>query len=185
MSAYNDRTRLFRRVIPLVLAAGLLLGLSLVSAPVFAQDVKKIGYVDLQRALNSVEDGKRAKAKLKKEFESKQQTLTTKQEDVKKLKQSLESGAEMMNDEAKRKKAIELQQQMAALQQLYMEMQRELAEKESKATQKIFAKMETIISKIADDRGYDLVLEKTESSVLFAKDSMDLTDELIKRYNSK
>lgn len=185
MIAHNDRARILRRVIPLFLAAGLLLGLSLVSAPVFAQDVKKIGYVDLQRALNSVEEGKKAKAKLKKEFESKQKTLTKKQNEVKNLKQSLESGAEMMTDQAKRKKAIELQQQMASLQQLYMEMQRELAEKESKATQKIFGKMETIIAKIAEDKGYDLVLEKTESSVLFAKDSMDLTDELIKRYNSK
>jgi outer membrane protein len=170
-------------VAQLVLALGLVVGITTTATTAFAQDTK-IGYVDLQRALSEVAEGKKAKARLKKDFEAKQQMLTTKQEEVKELKQSLQSGAQMMTDDAKRKKAMQLQQQMAELQQLYMEMQRELAKKETKATQKIFKKMEKILNKIAEEKGYDLILEKTESSVLFAKDSMDLTNELIKRYDN-
>lgn len=175
--------RSLRRLLPLLLAVGLFAGASLVSATAFADDSPKIGYVDLQRALNNVEEGKAAKAKLKKDFEAKQQQLTKKQEEVQKLQQSLESGGEMMNDEAKQKKATELQQEMAGLQELYMEMQRDLAEKEGEATKRIFGKMEKILAGIAAERGYDLILEKSESSVLFAQDSMDLTDELVKRFN--
>lgn len=78
---------------------------------------------------------------------------------------------------------MELQQEMAELQQLYVEMQRDLAQKEGEATQKIFKKMEGILRAIATEKGYDLILEKSESSVLYAKDSMDLTNELIKRYD--
>jgi outer membrane protein len=177
-----DTDRTLKFVAQLLLALGLVMGITVTASTAFAQDTK-IGYVDLQRALSEVSEGKKAKARLKKDFESKQQKLTNKQEDVKKLKQSLQSGAEMMTDDAKRQKAMQLQQQMAELQQLYMEMQRDLAEKETQATQKIFKKMEKILNKIAKDKGYDLILEKTESSVLFAQDSMDLTDELIKRYD--
>ncbi|QDG54338.1 OmpH family outer membrane protein [Persicimonas caeni] len=184
MIARIMKTRAAMVMAQVLLAFGLVVGVTAISAPAFAQDVK-IGYVDLQRALSEVEEGKKAKARLKKDFDKKQKMLTDKQEEVKKLKQSLESGAAMMTDEAKRKKAIELQQEMAKLQQLYMEMQRDLAQKETKATQKIFKKMEPILNKIAKEKGYDLILEKTESSVLFAKDSMDLTDELIKRYDKK
>jgi outer membrane protein len=180
----KDNSRLMQPVLRVLIALGLIFGVCAISAPAFSQDLK-IGYVDLQRALNNVEDGKQAKAKLKKDFEAKQKKLTQKQQEVEKLKKSLESGHQMMTEDAKQKKAIELQQEMAALQQLYMEMQRELAEKEGEATQRIFGQMESILNGIADERGYDLILEKTESSVLFAKDSMDLTDELIKRYNSK
>lgn len=184
MIARIFKTRAANILAQLLLAFGLIIGVSALSAPAFAQNVK-IGYVDLQRALSEVKEGQKAKSRLKKDFEQKQKKLTDKQKEVKKLKQSLESGAAMMTDDAKRKKAIELQQQMAELQQLYMEMQRDLAQKETKATQKIFKKMEPILNKIAEERGYDLILEKTESSVLFAKESMDLTDELIKRYDKK
>jgi len=178
----ENRRSYLRYLMHLALGLVLLLGVSAISTPAFAQG-PKIGYVDLQRALSEVSEGKAAKKRLKKDFDAKQKTLTTKQEDVKKLKDSLEAGAAMMTDTAKRQKAMELQQEMAELQQLYVEMQRDLAQKEGEATQKIFKKMEGILRAIATEKGYDLILEKSESSVLYAKDSMDLTNELIKRYD--
>ena len=45
--------------------------------------------------------------------------------------------------------------------------------------------MGKIIEQIAKEKNYDLVLERTESAVLYARENMDLTDELIKRYNGK
>ncbi len=184
LSRTKHASRAINFVLQLVVAATLVMGVTAVSAPAFAEG-PKIGYVDLQRALSETNEGKRAKAKLKKDFDKKQEKLTEKQKQVKKLKESLQSGAAMMTDDAKRKKAIELQKQMADLQQTYMTMQRDLAQKESKATQKIFKKMEKILDKIAKEKGYDLILEKSQSSVLYAKKSMDLTDELIKRYNAQ
>ena len=41
-----------------------------------------------------------------------------------------------------------------------------------------------IIQQIAKEKKYDLVLERTESAILYARDDMDLTNELIKRYNA-
>lgn len=148
----------------------------------FAQSTK-IAYVDLQRALLEVEDGKKAKAKLKKEFDQKQVQLDKKQQRVKKMKDELESGAMMMTEEAKRQKAVELQQSMYELQQLYMTLQGELSQKEAEATKKIFDRMGKIIENIGKERKYDMILEKTESSVLYAPSSMDITNEVIKRYN--
>lgn len=165
----------------LALALGVVLSAMAFSAPAAAQDVK-IGYVDLQRALNEVEEGRKAKKRLEKEFEQKQSKLDKKQKEVKELKEQLDSGM-MLSEEAKQKKAVELQKQLAELQQLYMKMQRDLAQKEAEATQKIFKKMGEIVEKMAKEKGYDLILEKTESSVLYAEDGMDLTDELIERYD--
>ncbi|MGM0555035.1 MAG: OmpH family outer membrane protein [Myxococcota bacterium] len=165
----------------LALAMGVVLSAMAVSAPAEAQDAK-IGYVDLQRALNEVDEGKKAKKRLEKEFEQKQSKLDKKQKQVKELKEQLDSSM-MLSEEAKQKKAVELQKQLAELQQLYMKMQRDLAKKEAEATQKIFKKMGAIVEDIAQEKDYDLILEKTESSVLYANDGMDLTDELIKRYD--
>lgn len=152
------------------------------SQPAFAQGTK-IAYVDLQRALNEVDDGKAAKSRLKKDFEKKQKTLDAKQQDVKKLKEDLEAQAMMLSEDAKRQKAMELQKKMYELQQMYVELQGELSKQEAKATKDIFVKMGKLIEQIGKEKGYDLILEKTESSVLYAKDGMDVTSELVKRYN--
>lgn len=155
-------------------------GLILGSASVAS--AQKIAYVDLQRALNQVDEGKAAKSKLQKDFQAKQKKLDQQQNDVKALKEELEKGV-MLSDEVKRQKAMVLQQKMYELQQLYFALQQELSQKEAEATKKIFDKMGKILENIGKEKGYDLILEKTESSVLYAKPGMDITDELIKRFN--
>lgn len=159
--------------------AFLLIGLAAGSA--FAQNIV---YVDLQRALLEVEDGKKAKAKLKKEFDQKQKELDSKQNAVKKMKDELESGAMMMTEETKRAKAMELQKEMYELQQLYLALQGDLSQKEAAETKKIFDRMGKLLEALGKEKGYDFILEKTESSVLYAKPGSDVTDELIKRYNA-
>jgi len=58
-----------------------LLGISAAHAAEPAQ--QKIGYVDMARALNDVDDGKAAKARLKSDFEGKQKKLDQMQTELK------------------------------------------------------------------------------------------------------
>ena len=74
-----------------IIMIALLLGT--LALPAYAQQLK-IGLVDFQKALNEVEEGKRAKAGLKAQFESKQKALNAKQESLKKLKNELEERRE-------------------------------------------------------------------------------------------
>ena len=60
----------------LIAAAFLLCGSS-----AFAEDLK-LGYVDMQRALNETEDGRKAKANLKKVFDQKQKELDEQQQQL-------------------------------------------------------------------------------------------------------
>ena len=176
------QTTLFRRMRALF-AAMLVAGFVLIPSVGFAQQLK-VGYVNLQRAINEVEEGKKAKARLKRDFKKKQQKLDALQNELKKMKKTFDDKTMMLNEETKRKKAMEFQRKMYELQQTYMKLQGELAKAEAKATKKIFDKMGKIIKQIAKEKKYDLVLERTESAILYARDDMDLTNELIKRYNS-
>ena len=49
----------------------------------------KVAYVDMAQALNEVNDGKSAKAKLKKEFEARQKQLDAEQTRLKKKKEDI------------------------------------------------------------------------------------------------
>jgi outer membrane protein len=158
-------------------------GASMVSA----QEKVKIGYVDLQRALNSVEDGKKAKSKLKGMFDQRQKKLDKEQEDLKKYKEALEKElqSDLLGEEKKRQKMIEYQKRFYELQNLYLNLQKELTAAEAKETKKIFARFQDVLADIGLKDGYTIILEKTESSVLWAPKSLDITDQLIQKYNKK
>jgi outer membrane protein len=164
---------------------GLLAAFLLASLPVaaFAEDIK-LGYVDLQRALNETDDGRKAKASLKKVFDQKQKELDEQQEDLKKSIEDLNKKRTLMPADKVREKETELQERMQKVQQTYLRHQQELQSKEQEATGKIFERMSRIIAKLAAQENLTMVFDKTQSAVLYAKPHLDLTNELIRRYNA-
>src|SRR5579862_603198 len=87
------------------------------AAPTFALADTKVAYVDLQRALEETEDGKKAKAKLKSDFDRKQKELDDKQEELKKMKDALDKKAALMKPEALQKEQADFQNRFVELQQ--------------------------------------------------------------------
>lgn len=154
-------------------------GLLAFSVPSLAQE--KIGVVDLQRALNEVDEGANAKKALKKEFDEKQRQLDAKQSELKKLKDELDAQGTLMKPETKQQKIAELQQKLGEVQNTYMTLQQDLTKREAEATQGIFQKMGVILQTMGAEQGFGAIVEKT--AVPYFRPSMDVTNELIRRYN--
>jgi outer membrane protein len=163
-----------------VLVSVLLLG---ATKAVRAEDIK-LGYVDLQRALNETDDGRKAKANLKKVFDQKQKELDEQQEELKKAIDDLDKKRTLLPADKVREKETELQGRMQKVQQTYLRHQQDLSAKEQEATAKIFERMNRIIGKIALAENFTMIVDKTQGGVVFAKPSLDLTNDLIRRYNS-
>jgi len=144
----------------------------------------KIAFVDLQRALEETDDGKKAKAKLKSDFDRKQQELDVKQENLKKKKEAFDKKAQLMKPEALQKEQKELQDDFVELQTIYQRLQKDLAEKEQAATRGIFGKLQAVVGKIADRDHFDMVLEKN-AAVVWGQQSLDITNEVIRMYNAE
>src|SRR5262245_58367703 len=161
----------------LVVFAALMLGAS----PALAEEVK-IGYVDMQRALNETEDGRKAKAQLKKVFDQKQKELDEQQEELKKAIEDLDKKRTLLPADKVREKETELQARMQKVQQTYLRQQQERPGKEQEAPAKIFERMSKIISKMAQAKNFSMIFDRT--GVVYAKPHLDLTNELIRRYNS-
>jgi outer membrane protein len=162
------------------------MALGLFASAAAAQQIK-IAYVDLQRALNSVEDGKKAKSELKGMFDQRQKKLDSEQEELKKFKEALEKElqSDLLGEEKKREKMIDYQRRFYELQNLYLQLQKELSTAEAERTKKIFGRFQEVLQEIGLKEGYTIILEKTESSVLWAPKSLDITDQLIQNYNKK
>jgi outer membrane protein len=167
---------------PVLLAALLLVSSPIVSMPLVAHaEEVKLGYVDLQRALNETDDGRKAKANLKKVFDQKQKELDEQQAGLKKEIEDLDKKRTLLPADKVREKEAELRVKLEKVQQTYMRHQQDLSGKEQKETQKIFERMTKIIGEIAAAENFSMIVDR--SALVFAKPHLDLTNELIRRYN--
>jgi outer membrane protein len=144
----------------------------------------KLGYVDMQRAISETDDGRKAKANLKKIFDQKQKELDEQQEEVKKAADDLEKKRTLLPADKVHEKEVEIQTRMQKVQQTYLRHQQDLQTKEQEAMGKIVERMNKILGKIAVSENFTMILDKTPGVIVFAKPSLDLTNDLIRRYNS-
>jgi len=174
---------MYRFLARLVVAAALLAAPTAVAFAQSSTAPVSIGMVDLQRALNEVEEGQAARTRLEAEFARRQEALATQQAELETYGRELEASMSMLTEEAARERYVEYQERAMALQQGMEQMQMELSQAEAEATGEIFERMVVIVGEIAAERGYTVVVEK--STIVFAADGLEFTDELIRRYNER
>ena len=173
---YMEMKRMIRStLIGLVIATGLI-------RPAMAEEMK-LGYVDLRRALHETEDGHKAESSLKKVFDQKQKELDEQQDDVKKAIEDLNKKRTLLPADTVRQKEAELQDRVAKVQQTYLRHQQDLAAKEEEATRPIVDRLQRIIAKIASEEHFTMIFDRN-MGVVYAKAELDLTNQVIRRYNS-
>ena len=145
-----------------------------------AQD---LAYVDLQRAVAEVDEGKAALSQLKGMMESRQKAFEKKKKEVEKLQANFQKQAQFMTDEVKQKKGQEFQSKIADLQQTYTKMQKELNDAQMKVQQDILGKMSQVLSAIGQERDFKMIVNK--EALLWAQPHLDITNEVIRRYNQQ
>ncbi len=167
------------------LAVGLL-GLGLIIVGMVRADAadpatSKVGYVDLQRTLNETRIGKKARKKLEKDKKKKQKALDKASKALEKNAAGLNKQRAILKPKVLRSREMELQQKYIQLQEKYVKLQQDLAQMEAKLVRDIFAKASPLIEDLAKRDGYTMILEKSESAVLWATPSVDITNEVNKR----
>ncbi len=165
------------------IATVLVVGLMGLSA--FAADDVKIGFVDMQKAIQEVGAGKRAKKELEDEFNKKKKELEKREADIKKMGEDFEKRSMAMNEDARMKKQGEIQNEMRKYQELAGKSQMDIQKRERDLTQPIVTKLRSIIEEIAKKENFTVILERSENAVMYAKKDIDLTERIIKEHDKK
>ncbi len=144
-----------------------------------AEGAEKVAVVDVQKAMQQIEAGKKARATLEKEVNAKKVEFQKEQAAIAKMNEDFQKQSLVMNEEARAKKQSELQSRMMKFQQSAQQSQDELQSKERSLTQPIISKLRSIIAEVAKKKNYSIVLERNENFVLFSEEKDDLTAEVI------
>ncbi len=163
----------------LLLSCGLLLAGSVASAQA------KIGYVDVQKAIQSTSSGKKAKEILDGEFGKRKKDLDKKKADIEKMQQDLEKKKAVLSEEVMNKKQMELQEEMMKFQKNVGENQLELQKKEKELIEPIIEKMKKMIEKVAVEKGYTLIIDKQAQAILYYQKDADVTETVIAAFEKE
>ncbi len=171
---------MFRALIP-----GIILSLVLTvftASPAMAQ--LHIATVDFQRALNEVDEGVTAMARLEGMRDEKMKSIEKMRNNLVQMQNELANQSAILSESARQEKEQAFNQAQAEYQQVAMGAEQEMQSAYMKIVDEFIAKMREVATAIAQEKGYNLVLEATESGVVFSSGIDDVTDELIKRYNA-
>jgi outer membrane protein len=148
----------------------------------FAAEIK-LGYIDMQRALNGSEAGKEAKEQLAARVKKYQDEINVKQEDLKRLKDELEKQGMLLSESARVTKEKDYQNKLKDFQRFTKDAQDELQGKDEEFTRKILEGMEKVIQEYGRKNGYTFIFVKNEA-MLFVDEKSDLTEAVLKLFNA-
>jgi len=147
-----------------------------------------IGIVDVKRAFSQTKDGKAAIEKLEKEFGPRQTQLQTMETELKKWGEERAATIKMMGPEAqqqaKMKAQAELNQRLQELQMLAQKYQSDITAREEALTKDVYTKLERELIRIAKEEKLDVILRAGTPAVIWSAPSLDITDQLIRRYEA-
>jgi outer membrane protein len=142
----------------------------------------KVAFVDMQRALNDSNAGKKAKNDFRAEISRLQGRLQRQQEEVQSLKDELDRKGPLMRDEERRNLQDDYTRKLRDFENAYKDSKEELQQKDNEVTGAIIRDLAYVVRNLGERGGYTLVLEK--GSLLWAAPSIDITDQVIREYNA-
>ncbi len=154
------------------------------SSALYAEDLK-IAVVDIQKALELTKSGQKVQKEFKSEVEQEQKDIDKKKTEYETLKDSITKQKGSLNEKALRDKEEELLVMERELKRSFQDSQEKLRRKNGMVVGELVKQMRVMIDTIGKEKGYTLILERSAQNLLFAEDSLDITDEIVKKFDSE
>jgi outer membrane protein len=139
----------------------------------------KVAVVNAQQAMLDSDELKKASAELETKFKPRQDQLAKLQADLQSIQQQLASGK--LNQQAMADLQAQGQRKQRDAQRLSDDTQQEFDRDRQEVLARAATKMQTVIKKLAEDKGLDLVVDITQT--LYFKPALDITADALAAYN--
>jgi outer membrane protein len=158
----------------------------------------KVGIVDLDRALKESAGGKQALGTLKqfrdkvvKDINDKKRQKDAKETTLRDLQAELTSQSMVLSDAAKRDKEETYRRQVRELRKFIddsnrfiEESEREIREREAEHTSRLLRDLLEVIRAVGREESFTIIFERNDRVLLFVADAIDLTEKIIKRFDT-
>jgi outer membrane protein len=141
----------------------------------------KLGFVNGQRVVNESPQAKRAKQRLEKEFEKRDQELQQLSKRLQSMQENLEKNGVTMAESERRIKDREFNDLNRDFQRKQREFREDLNLRQNEEMAGIFERANKIIKQIAEAEKFDLIVQEA----VYFSPRIDITEKVIKALNSE
>lgn len=143
----------------------------------------RVALIRMQEAIKDTKDGKKAETTLRKEIDDRQKKLQAEGMKIQAAMEELRKQGAVLDEKTRAEKEAAIQKQVMGFEESKARNQQEFQKRDQEISEPIIKKLRSIVSDVAKEKGYTLVIDT--NSVVYAETSDDITDEVIKRYDSK
>jgi outer membrane protein len=146
------------------------------ATPALAQEVTKIGFVNLDRILRDAAPAQRAQKKIEAEFSKRDQELARLAEQLKKQQETLEKNSVTMADAERRNRERDIADQSREFQRKQREFREDLNQRRNEELSSVLDRANRAVRQIAEQEKFDLILQEA----VFASPRIDITEKVIR-----
>ena len=144
------------------------------------QEGLKYAYVRIDRIAAESNAGKALSDRVKGLNDQKVRELNEKNKQLQTTQQKLESGGTVLNDTARAQLTAEVERQQRDIQRFTEDAQQDLQGLQQQLQEEFTRTLNPILDKVAKEKQVHMVFNATESGLVWADPSMDLTTDIIK-----
>jgi Skp family chaperone for outer membrane proteins len=153
-----------------------------VSAP--APAPLKMAFVDLQRVAAESNEGKAASGKVQGLTQKKTAELTEKTKSLQSNQQKLQQGGAVLNEAARAQAQREVDRLTVEIDRFKQDAQAEVQELQEQLQGEFQERLRPIVESIVKELGIGLLFSAGDAGAIFIDPSLDITPEIIKRFDS-
>lgn len=184
-----QRSRFISGSIFALSALALCLSLAPFSSHAASRDSFRVGVLDPQAVIEKSKAGGRALATLKEHAQARENILKSDQRELERMQEDLKAGEGKGSDAEQKQKQERFAQKFQEWQKRGQEYQVELSQKQKDLVMEYMKKIEEATQAVATRHGFDIVIDKgsenTLKIVLFSRDGLDLTNEVVKEFDRR
>lgn len=149
------------------------------------QEMVKVGVLNVLSAIVGSEEGKSAMADLQKKVDAKQEEFAKQQKEIQDLQAQIQRQGATLNQEAQVALARNLESKQVTFQRATEDAQKEFNNLRNDIYNRIGRKIAAVVQEYAAENNFYLILDSSSqnSQVLFNAPSVDITTDIIKRFN--
>lgn len=144
----------------------------------------KVAIVNMQTAISECAEGKKALEDLQTKYNPTQEAINKLQQEVSALQDQIQRQMTTLSADEQTRLSRELQQKQTELKRKTEDAQTDFTDDRQDVVRRIGTKMLQVIGDYAKQHGFDVVLDAS-SGIYYAANGLDITEDVIKDYDTK
>jgi len=172
------------RLIVLVALLAVVAGSATLRAQSAAPAQSKIGVINIQAAIANTVEGKKVIGDLQKKYQPRQTELQRLQQEIQAIQDQLTKQQATLSEEEQGRLSRDAEEKQKLLKRSAEDAQNDFNRDRDETINRIGVKMVKVINEYASQNGFALILDDAQIPIYFASKDIEVTAEIVKRYDA-